>query len=47
MTGMLGPVHLQGCEKRERYGNGYSEEFDVRVGVNQGSVFNSLLIVIV
>ena len=33
MAGVLGPVHLQGCEKQEKS----SEEFDSGVDVYQGS----------
>ena len=45
MAGTLDLVHLQGFEKQGD-GDKYSE-FDVRVGVNQGSVINLLHIVIV
>ena len=32
---------------RVRVGSGYSEEFDVKVGVHQGSVLSPLLFIIV
>ena len=35
------------ARSRVRVGEGYSEEFDVKVGVHQGSVLSSLLFIIV
>ena len=32
---------------RVRFGEGYSEEFEVKVGVHQGSVLSPLLFIIV
>ena len=34
-------------QSRVRVGEGYSEEFEVKVGVYQGSVLNPLLFIIV
>ena len=47
VAGASGPVHVQGCEKQVRVGDGYSEEFGVGVGVHQGSVLSPLLFIIV
>ena len=35
------------ARSRVRVGEGYSEEFEVKVGVHQGSVLSSLLFIIV
>ena len=42
-------VHGVYANARSRFcvGEGYSEEFEVKVGVHQGSVLNSLLFIIV
>ena len=42
MQGMYANVR-----SRVRVGEGYSEEFEVKVGVHQGSVLSSLLFIIV
>ena len=39
---MTGPVHIKDVRSRVRVG----EEFDVGVGVHQGSVFSPLLLII-
>ena len=35
------------AQSHVRVGEGYSEEFEVKVGVHQGSVFSPLLFIIV
>ena len=58
MAGVLGPVHLQGCEKQGKSSEEFDSylewmfiralpEFEFGVDVYQGSVLNSFLFIIV